>query len=635
MCGIAGIFDPEGARPVDRQVLERMTRSLAHRGPDGEGFHLEDGVGLGHRRLSIIDLDGGAQPLFNEDGTVVVTYNGEIYNHRAVAEQLRARGHTFRTRCDTEVIVHAWEEWGPACVERLDGMFAFGLYDAGTRTLFLARDRFGIKPLYYTELADGRMAFASELKALMVLPELSREIDPEAVEDFFAFGYVPDPRSIYASVRKLAPGHTLEIASGRRRLRRYWQWAVTEGADESSAVLEEQLIAHLKRSCEARMMAEVPLGAFLSGGVDSSAVVACMAEARTRPVQTCSIRFHDQAFDESSYAAMVARRYGTNHHVDLVDFDAVHLAERLAHVYDEPFADSSSMPTYLVCEMARKHVTVVLSGDGGDEVFGGYQRYRSAHYHGRFRSLFPFGLNRAVFGGLLRAYPRMDAAPRHRRLHPHLAAAASDEAHGYARLVCVGREELRMPLYSRELRAALGGHQAVDVMRRAMPPPDGLSYLSRVQRADLETYLCGDILTKVDRASMAHGLEVRVPFLDHHLVEWAGRLRRRQRLRRSQGKALLKRALEPKLPREVLYRSKQGFGVPLDEWLAGPMRERVRALASSRCLRESGFFDMDSIGALSTRHLDRKVRAAQLLWSLMMFEAFLSSVHTNVRNRAT
>jgi asparagine synthase (glutamine-hydrolysing) len=377
MCGIAGIFDFRGHSEIDRGLLRRMTDILYHRGPDGDGFHYAPGIGLGHRRLAIVDLATGDQPLFNEDGTVCVVYNGEIYNFQPLMAELKALGHVFRTRCDTEVIVHAWEEWGKACLDRFNGQFAFALWDAREERLFLARDRLGEKPLYYSLLSDGRLLFASELKSLLLSPQLDRPLDPQAIEEFFAYGYIPDPRSIYLGVRKLAPAHCLLVRRGEPvpEPRSYWDVRFVGGTTAHKQEIEEELITRLRASVRMRMIADVPLGAFLSGGVDSSGVVAMMAGLKPDPVSTFSIAFGAKGWDESHYAAQIAERYRTDHHVKEVDPNSFDLLERLATIYDEPFGDSSAMPTFRVCAMARENVTVALSGDGGDEVFAGYRRY--------------------------------------------------------------------------------------------------------------------------------------------------------------------------------------------------------------------------------------------------------------------
>jgi asparagine synthase (glutamine-hydrolysing) len=629
MCGIAGIFDLEQRRGVDRDLLVRMTRRIAHRGPDGEGIHTEPGVGLGHRRRSIIDLGGGAQPMWNGRGDVAVTYNGEIYNFASLRDQLAAKGHLFRTRCDTEVILYAWEEWGEACVEHFNGMFAFAVYDRRRDCLFLARDRLGIKPLHYTVLADGWLVFGSELKCLYEHPGLDRTPCPEAIEEYFAFGYVPDPRTILKSSFKLEPGHTLLLRRGRAlpTPRRYWdvQFEVApQLADpdaRTEAALESELLERLRESVERRLVAEVPLGAFLSGGVDSSAVVALMAGLSDEAVNTCSIAFGDRDYDESSYAATVAERYRTRHHVDRVDPDDFALVDRLAGVYDEPYADSSAIPTYRVCEMARRRVTVALSGDGGDENFAGYRRHRWHAMEEQIRSRVPAPLRRAIFGTAGALYPKADWAPRFLRAKSTLQAVGRDSLEGYLHSVGIFPAELRRKLFSADLRQSLGGYEAVEVFRRhaataGAARDDGLSL---VQYLDFKTYLPGDILTKVDRASMAHGLEVRVPLLDYEFVQWVASLPSSVKLRGREGKYLLKKSLEPYLPEEVLYRPKMGFGVPLGRWFRGPLKAHMREAIMGRELRESGLFEPAALERLVSEHEDGRRDHTAVLWALLMF----------------
>lgn len=636
MCAITGIFDTRDSRPVDRVLLEHMNQVQFHRGPDEGGVHVEPGVGLAHRRLSIIDLSGGQQPLFNEDHTVVVTYNGEIYNFPELTEELKAAGHTFRTHCDTEVIVHAWEQWGEACVERFRGMFAFGLWDRNRQTLFLARDRLGIKPLYYAELADGHLIFASELKALMAHPGLPRDIDPRAVEDYFAYGYVPDPRTIYRQARKLPPGSTLMVRRGERARDpvAYWNVPFLPGAPMSEAQAMEELVERLREAVRIRLVAEVPLGAFLSGGVDSSAVVAMMAGLSSSPVKTCSIAFTDPAFDESAHAARVAERYGTDHRTQAVDPDDFSLVDGLAGLYDEPFADSSALPTYRVCELARRDVTVALSGDGGDENFAGYRRYRFHAHEERLRASLPLAVRKPVFGMLGRLYPKADWAPRVFRAKATFQALARDSVAGYFENISVVRDHERARLYSPAFRRELQGYRPVEVLREhaATAPTD--HPLSLVQYLDLKTYLPGDILTKVDRASMAHALEVRVPILDHLFVEWVSGLPPAMKLRGGEGKYLFKKALRDYLPDDILYRSKQGFAVPLAAWFRGPLRERLRQTLLGEAMTASGIFDTSTLEGMIDAHVAGRRDFSAPLWSLFMFEAFLRQGSEGARPRA-
>jgi asparagine synthase (glutamine-hydrolysing) len=414
MCGITGLFDTRGRRDFDRTLVQRMNDTQRHRGPDGEGLHLEPGVALGHRRLSIIDIATGQQPLYNEDGSVVVVFNGEIYNYQELIPELQALGHVFHTRSDTEVIVHGWEAWGERCVERFRGMFAFALFDRNRETLFLARDRLGVKPLFYSLLPDGTLLFGSELKSLLVHPQLGREIDPCAVEEYFALGYVAEPRSIFQGTRKLPPACSLVVRRGEplREPRTYWDVRFAPDPRIGLAEACDELDRRLQESIRLRMISEVPLGAFLSGGVDSSAVVATMARVSSEPVNTCSISFDDPEFDESRFAQKVAERYGTRHFVDRVASDDFDLIDDLARMYDEPYADSSAIPTYRVCQLARQHVTVALSGDGGDESFAGYRRYRMHLMEERMRAAFPLGAAPPGVRSARRMYPKADWAPR-------------------------------------------------------------------------------------------------------------------------------------------------------------------------------------------------------------------------------
>jgi asparagine synthase (glutamine-hydrolysing) len=628
MCGIAGVFDPSGGSEISRELVARMNEAQLHRGPDEGGIHVEPGVGLGHRRLSIIDLSGGHQPLFNEDETVVVVYNGEIYNFQSLSEELRSLGHRFRTHCDTEVIVHAWEEWGADCVKRFRGMFAFAIWDRQRQSLFLARDRLGIKPLYYAFTPDGRLIFASELKALYVHPDLPREVDPMAVEEYFGYGYVPEPRTILKAAFKLPPGHHLTLRRGEVGARpvEYWDvpFAEVPTADEDSAGAE--LIERLREAVRIRLVSEVPLGAFLSGGVDSSAVVAMMAGLSDRPVNTCSISFGDPKFNESGFAQRMAELHRTDHRVEQVSKDDFALVDKLADLYDEPYADSSAMPTYRVCELAKKRVTVALSGDGGDENLAGYRRYRWHTYEDRLRSLLPLGLRRPLFGALGRLYPKLDWAPRVLRGKSTFQALARDSVEGYFHSVSVLNDEMRERLFSDRLKRELAGYSAVEVMRRHADRAPTDHPLSLVQYLDMKTYLVGDILTKVDRASMAHALEVRVPILDHELVEWISSLPPGLKLKGTEGKYLLKKTLRGHVPEDVLYRPKMGFSVPLASWFRGPLRQRVRDALLGPVLADTGSFNPAYLKHLVEQHQAGVRDYSASIWSLLMFEAFLRRV---------
>ena len=629
MCGIAGIVDIAGRRPIDPILLHRMTDRLTHRGPDGSGFHLGPGVGLGHRRLAIIDLAGGHQPLFNEDGTVAITFNGEIYNYRELMTELEGKGHRFRTRSDTEVIVHAWEEWGQNCVTRLRGMFAFAIWDDTRQTLFLARDRFGKKPLYYSLLNDGRLLFASEMKALLTCQDISRRINPQAVEDYFAYGYVPESKSIYKDIAKLAPGHHLTVVRGGApgRATKYWDIAFDDlhrFGNEQEA--QEELVHRLREAVRMRLISEVPLGAFLSGGVDSSAVVSLMAESSDL-VNSFSIGFTQAAFDETEYAKIVAARYRTNHHSRVVDANDFSLVARLAGIYDEPFADASAIPTFRVCALAREKVTVALSGDGGDELLAGYRRYRWHQSEEKIRGILPDSLRGPLLRTIGRAYPKLDWAPRPLRAKATLLELAEGTVDGYFLNVSMLDDHVRRSLLSSNFVKELQGYHARDELVQHFEAAPTDDPLSAVQYVDMKTYLPSDILVKVDRASMANSLEVRAPFLDHGFAEWTGSVPANLKLRSREGKYILKRALESRLPRDVLYRPKQGFAVPLAQWFRGPLQSAVRTALSSGVLRETGWFDGRFISAAFEQHVGGLRDHSRLIWSLLMFERFLHDVH--------
>ncbi|MFA5494879.1 MAG: XrtA/PEP-CTERM system amidotransferase [Porticoccaceae bacterium] len=623
MCGIAGIFDLRGERQPDRALLAAMNQTQFHRGPDEGGLHVAPGVGLAHRRLSIIDLASGQQPMFSADGNLCVVFNGEIYNFRDLARELSALGCSFRTHCDTEVILHAWQRWGERCVDHFRGMFAFALYDARAQSLFLARDRFGVKPLFYSVLPDQQFIFGSELKVLKAHPDLPRQLQAQAVEDYFALGYVPEPKTIYRDVYKLSPGHTLTLRRGEPvpRQRQFWDIPFKPVPVGTAEELQEELLLRLREAVQVRMVAEVPLGAFLSGGVDSSAVVAMMAQLQSDPVNTCAIGFDVKQFNETEYASLVAGRYRTNHFEQTVGSDDFDLLDELAALYDEPYADSSAIPTYRVCQLARQRVTVALSGDGGDEHFAGYRRYRWHMNEERLRSAVPLGLRRPLFGALGRLYPKADWAPRVFRAKTTFQALARNSVEAYLHSVSICSPEQRAAMFSPALKRELQGYSVQTVFdhHAANSPTD--DPLSMIQYLDMKTYLVGDILTKVDRASMAHALEVRVPFLDHPLAEWVSGLPAEWKLRGQEGKYLLKKSLEPHLPNEVLYRPKMGFGVPLAKWFRGPLKARLRNDLLDGGLARSGLFNQDYLERLVNEHQSGRRDHSAPLWTLLMFQA--------------
>ncbi len=623
MCGIAGIFDTRERRTFAPELVQAMNQSQFHRGPDEGDEFLEPGVGLAHRRLSIIDLSSGQQPMHSADGELCLVYNGEIYNFQDLRSELSARGHSFRTHCDTEVILYAWREWGEACVERFRGMFAFALYDRQQQCLFLARDRLGIKPLYYALLPSGELVFGSELKALKVHPQLPRALDPRAVEDYFALGYIPEPKTIYRDVHKLNPGHTLLVRRGHDlpAQKQYWDLPFTPLAPASEAALAEELVARIREAVDIRLVAEVPLGAFLSGGVDSSAVVATMAGLQSDPVNTCAIGFDVAHYDETRYARMVAERYHTNHHEKVVSSDHFELLDTLATLYDEPYADSSALPTYRVCQLARERVTVALSGDGGDESHAGYRRYRWHMNEEQLRGRLPLGIRQPVFGALGRLYPKLDWAPRFLRAKTTFESLARNSVQAYLHSVSLSSDAQRSALFSPAMKRELQGYQVSEVFdhHASRSPTD--DPLSLIQYLDMKTYLVGDILTKVDRASMAHALEVRVPLLDHKLLEWTSGLPQAMKLRGQEGKYLLKKAFEPQLPHDVLYRDKMGFGVPIGDWFRGPLKQRLRDALLEGGLADTGMFDTEVLRRLVDDHQSGRREYSAPLWSLLMFQS--------------
>jgi asparagine synthase (glutamine-hydrolysing) len=625
MCGIAGIFHCGTPKPVDPARVTRMCDAIAHRGPDGAGVWTAPGVALGHRRLSIIDLAGSPQPMPSADGRAMLVYNGEIYNFRELRRELESLGAVFRTHGDSEVILAAWQQWGADCLRRLHGMFAFAIYDLGRRELFLARDRLGVKPLFTALLSDGSLAFGSELKALLAHPLLRRELDPLAVEDYLAWGYVPDHRSILAGVEKLPAGHyrLLRHDSSPAAPVRWWDVSFAERRREKSADLEAELLFHLREAVTSRMVSDVPLGAFLSGGVDSSSVVALMAEASPEPVLTCSIGFDQATLDETSYARQVAERFGTDHRERVVAADDFAEVDRLATMFDEPFADASALPTWRVCQLARETVTVALSGDGADEAFAGYRRQRFHASEERARSVLPRQFREPVFGGLGRVYPKADWAPQALRAKATFQSLAVSGDEGYARALAVTPPEIRASLYTDRFRRQIGDYRAEQPLIALMRGAPARSGLDRAQYADLAFWLPGDILTKVDRTSMAVSLEAREPLLDHRLIEFAAALPENLRIRRGQGKWLLKHAMERYLPQEVLYRPKQGFVTPISQWLRGPLAGEARAIGRGAALARTGWLDGHRISELAEAHISGRSDHSRLLWQLLMLDRSL------------
>lgn len=625
MCGIAGLYHPEHPRPLDAARVAAMLEPMRHRGPDGDGVWSAPGVVLGHLRLSIIDVAGSPQPMPSADGRLMLTYNGEVYNFKELRRELEVLGHGFRTAGDSEVILAAYAEWGAACLNRLDGMFAFAIYDAKDGSLFLARDRFGVKPLHYVTLPDGSIAFASELKALLTLPTLRVEARLTALDDFMAFGYVPDDSCMVAGVEKLAAGHYLHIARGKAVAAptQWWDLDFTRRITAGERETEEHLVQMLRAAVRSRMVSDVPLGAFLSGGVDSSAVVAFMAEASNSAVNSCSIGFDDARLDETSYAEVIARRFATDHRTRIVAADDFGITDIVAAHLDEPFADASALPTYRVSQLAREEVTVALSGDGADEAFAGYRRLVFQHQEERARGFLPAAIRRGLLGPLSRVWPQMDWAPRPLRAKATLTGLARSGEEAYALAVGVTGPDMRSRLYTDATSKALSGHVAEERWWRAMRGAPALEPLDRAQYADMKIAMPGDILTKVDRMSMAVSLEAREPLLDHHLVEFAASLPAHMRVRGSTGKWLMKKALERTLPRDILYRQKMGFVTPISGWFRGPLAAQARALAASPTLARTGWFEMKAIDALVAAHQSGQSDYGRQIWQFFMLEKSL------------
>jgi asparagine synthase (glutamine-hydrolysing) len=616
MCAIAGIYNFRAGEPVSCGLLKAMTDTMVHRGPDDEGFYISGALGLGHRRLSIIDLEGGHQPLTNEDNTVWVVFNGEIYNFMELHDELVKKGHVFKTRSDTEAIVHLYEEEGERCFERLRGMFAIAIWDARDRKLLLARDRIGKKPLFYFHDGVG-IAFASEMKALLKIPRVPREIDLEAVSDYFSLLYIPAPKSIFKHIRKVLPAHYLVVSNKGIREVEYWDINFSEIAERTEDEWCDKLLDMYREAVSLRLMSDVPLGAFLSGGVDSSSVVALMADVVRDSVTTCSIGFEEEEFNELDYARETARRFGTHHHEKIVRPDAVEIVEKLAWHYDEPFADSSAIPTYYVSQMARETVAVALAGDGGDENFAGYRRYYFDRRENIVRGLLPGAVRKPVFGTIAQLYPKADWAPRVFRGKATFENLARSPIEAYFHSISGFPSELKARVLHEDVRWSLKGYDSLTVLRDYYDKTRTTDPLSRIQYVDIKTYLTDDILVKVDRASMAHSLEVRAPLLDHKLMELAATMPSSVKLRGMNGKYIFKKAVRKLLPQSVLRRKKMGFAVPLSQWFRNDLKE----FAHSVLFTASG--DTLLTGATIKRvweeHQSGLRNRSTELWALLMF----------------
>lgn len=611
MCGIAG-FITEG--PADEARLRNMCDALRHRGPDGDGYHTEDSVALGMRRLAIIDLQTGEQPISNEDGSIVIVYNGESYNFPELRRQLQSKGHAFKTATDTECVVHLYEEYGTRCVEHLRGMFAFALWDRGRRRLLLARDRVGKKPLYYR--VDGkRLSFASELKALLRGPAFPRSVDLEAMHHYLTYQYVPAPWSILEGVKKLPPGHVLTFEDGRATVARYWQLSYQPKLSLDEREATDRLWELLLEATSMRLLSDRPVGAFLSGGIDSSLVVAAMAQS-TSELRTFSIGFDDSAYDEREHARVVAQRFGTDHHELVVRPSALEMLPRLAWHYDEPFADASAIPSMYLAQMTREHVTVALNGDGGDESFGGYDRYLAnlaierLHLSERMQAL------------ARRIAQRLPAGEQHsraRRVRRVFDGLGSPSEERYISWLTHFDNAAKEALYCSSLRERLAGLDSYDIVRGVYASSDAEDLVDRTMAVDVETYLPGDLLTKMDIATMAHSVEARSPFLDHELMQFAASLPSNLKIRGRERKYLLKRLASRWLPPDIVRRPKRGFGVPLQAWLRGELRDFARDHLTDGTARGRGYFQPAQVSKLLDEH-DHGIDNSTRIWNLLQLE---------------
>lgn len=623
MCGIAGVLYADPGRTVSAELLTEMGNAIAHRGPDGEGTFRSAAVGLVHRRLSIIDLEGGRQPLSNEDESIHVVFNGEIYNYQDLRRQLETRGHTFRTNSDTEVLVHLYEDYGLDLCTHLRGMFAFAIWDARRRELMLARDHLGQKPLYVYRDRE-KLLFGSELKAILAHPDVDRSIDPLAVEDFLTFGFIPGQHTIFRCVAKLPAAHRLRVSHTEFHAspKRYWNLSFSHEEKLSAKDWKERMDAALKDSVKAHMIADVPVGAFLSGGLDSSSIVAMMSELRSDPVQTFSIGFQEEQFSELPFAREVAQHFGCHHTEEVVTPDAVRDLDDLVFLYDEPFADASALPTMAVSRLAARHVKVALSGDGGDELFGGYARYSHDLKEAAVRDVIPSIIRSVVLKPLAAVWPKADWLPRPLRLQTALQNLSSSPSAAYANTVSFCRRSLRDQLLTPDFRKHLIGYHP----EQHIIQPFQNSHrdaLSGMLGADISVLLPDDFLTKVDRASMGFGLEVRPPFIDWKLMELAASMPSDFKIHNGSKKWILKEIFEPRLPKDLVHRRKQGFELPIDLWLRGPLRDQVETHVLSSSGQMSQYFHVPTIRRLFEAHCRGTGRHGQLLWSLLIFARWL------------
>lgn len=619
MCGIAG-FSTRNFADANESHLNAMGDTIRHRGPDASGVYLNEHVGLCHRRLAIIDLsEAGVQPMYSADKQVVIVFNGEIYNYLELREELINEGYTFTSETDTEVIIALYQKLGVECLSKLNGMFAFAIWDNQQQSLFIARDRIGKKPLYYFTHDDGRFAFASEIKAILALPNIPSEIRLDAVYDFFAYQYVPDPKSIFTHIHKLPPGHYMLMKDGKFDIQQYWDIDFSVTSTKSEAELKQQLQETLKAGTKRRMISDVPLGAFLSGGVDSSGVVAMMARESKTTVKTCTIAFDDKQFNEAEFAEKVAMQYHTEHHEFLVHQNVADELEHIVSFFDEPFADPSLVPTFFVSELARQAVTVAIAGDGGDEVFAGYEKYTIDDVENKLRQKFPFWMRKNIFPSLANLFAKSEK-PLCRRAKSLLTSLSVSPEMGFYITNSQIEDRQWQALANQETKDKLKGYHPSQLTIDAYQKAKGPDHLSKILYTDMKTYLPGGILVKVDRMSMANSLEVRAPILDKEILEFAATLPSNLKFNNGEKKYLLKEAFKQDLPNDILYRKKMGFSVPLAQWL----REELHDIAHKYLITQPAglniIFSLASVTQLWEQHQEQKADHSAVLWSMLMFE---------------
>jgi len=625
MCGVVAIFHHDHLFDIDKNTVEKMNKSQTHRGPDGNGSYIDKGIALAHTRLSIIDIEGGHQPLFDQTNTVCITYNGEIYNYKALRSELISLGYKFNTNSDTEVIVNAWLEWHTQCVEKLNGMFAFVLFDKSRKQMFAARDRLGIKPLHWAKTSDNQIVFASEIKALKKHIQIPLDINLKSIEDYLSLGYILEPKSIYQAINKLLPGHYILLDQHSPEMfinKAYWQLKEHISGSTKNYNIDD-VHTQLSQAVQDRMIADVPLGAFLSGGLDSSAIVAFMNQLSAEPIITSTIGFDLSTFDESSIAEKVAEHFKTQHSTTNVSVNDLSLIDIIVDTFDEPFADNSAIPTLILCKVTREKVKVALSGDGSDELFFGYRNYQMLSFEESLRTLFVNKLTKPLFSALAKYYPKFDKAPRFLRAKSTFKALASDPITSFYNAMSLSDNDTLNRLYSYQFKNKLAGYSALNQFKSLANEVKNLSPTKQAQYIDFKTYLPGDILTKVDRASMAHSLEVRVPFLDYKLVEWGLGLNEKLNLKGQKVKQVLANSLKGLVPNFVLDRKKMGFTSPLDEWIRQIPQATLEKRILSKGIVSLNIINISELKTLIAAHQNRTINNGVLIWALLILEAFI------------